>query len=345
MPRLDAAVRFEIFTRVPDWFFQDSLPGPCGYHAVDTDIGMVQRSALHADIDATLLRLDAFLPFEPTGITALAQQIRTLGCTLVMCDIAPMGIVVSQEAGIPSILVENFTWDWIYQAYVDAHSAMRPHVRYLHDTFAAADYRIQTEPVCAYQPADLTTPPVHRESTAAAADIRTHLGIPIDAQVVMLTMGGIPGHYPFVQQLAEQDGIYFVIPGGAQEIQRYENVVLLPHHSAFFHPDLVHAADAVVGKVGYSTVAEVYAAGIPFGYVPREDFRESPHLVAYIAQHMQGMAIAADAFDHGHWLARLSDLLSLPRIHRDGLNGADQVARFVSQLVHRVDAAAGVTLI
>ena len=49
----------------------------------------------------------------------------------------------------------------------------------------------------------------------------------------------------------------------------------MPHHSAFYHPDLVNASDAVVGKLGYSTVAEAALAGVSYAYVPRNQFRET----------------------------------------------------------------------
>jgi UDP-N-acetylglucosamine:LPS N-acetylglucosamine transferase len=148
----------------------------------------------------------------------------------------------------------------------------------------------------------------------------------------MLTMGGIPGQYPFVQQLMAYPDLVFVIPGGAAERQQQGNVILLPHRSEFFHPDLVYAADAVVGKVGYSTVSEVYAAGIPFGYILREDFREAPALAAYIEQHMPGLQIEQKRFHNGQWLTCLPQLLALPRVTRHGPNGADQVAEFVLSL-------------
>jgi UDP:flavonoid glycosyltransferase YjiC (YdhE family) len=326
------ATHFDLFTQVPEWFFRDSLRGAFAYHDVLTDLGMVQHSALEADLDATRQRLDAFLPFDPILIHALAQQIRALDCSLVMCDIAPMGIVVAEAAGVPSILVENFTWDWIYQPLAEAHRGMRPHIRYLHDIFCAADYRIQTEPICAVHPAALTTAPVYRKAMANAAATRSRLGVPSDARVVMLTMGGIPGQYPFVPQLMGCPDLVFVIPGGAAQRQQQGNVVLLPHRSEFFHPDLVYAADAVVGKVGYSTVSEVYAAGIPFGYILREDFREAPALAAYIEQHIPGFQIEQGRFNTGQWLADLSQLLALPRATRQGPNGADQVAQFILPL-------------
>jgi UDP-N-acetylglucosamine:LPS N-acetylglucosamine transferase len=243
-----------------------------------------------------------------------------------------MGIVVAEVAGIPSILVENFTWDWIYQPHAEAYGGMRPHIRYLYDRFSSADYRIQTEPLCAVRPAALTTAPVYRKPLACAAATRSRLGVSSDASIVMLTMGGIPGQYPFVQQLMAYPDLVFVIPGGAAERQQQGNVILLPHRSEFFHPDLVYAADAVVGKVGYSTVSEVYAAGIPFGYILREDFREAPALAAYIEQHMPGLQIEQKRFNNGQWLTCLPQLLALPRVTRHGPNGADQVAEFVLSL-------------
>jgi hypothetical protein len=155
----------------------------------------------------------------------------------------------------------------------------------------------------------------------------------------MITMGGIPMHYPFMQQLAEQHAVTFVIPGAAEATQRHGNMVLLPYRIGIFHPDLVNACDAIIGKVGYSTLAEVYHAGLPFGYVTRQDFRESPILTAYIEQYMHGVAITPAQFDDGSWLSQLPQLLALPRLTRHGLNGADQAARFICQLLPSTPAS------
>ncbi|MBN1220197.1 MAG: hypothetical protein JXM69_14815 [Anaerolineae bacterium] len=88
-----------------------------------------------------------------------------------------------------------------------------------------------------------------------------------------------------------------------------------------------------MGKLGYSTVAEVYHAGVPYGYVARPRFRESPVLADFIQRQMKGLQITKSQFQSGHWLSRLPDLLALPRLTRDGPNGADQVAGFISQLL------------
>jgi len=101
-------------------------------------------------------------------------------------------------------------------------------------------------------------------------------------------MGGISSQYPFLEDLEERAHVTFIVPGGAQDIEAKGNLRLLPHRSGFFHPDLVHASDGVIGKVGYSTLAEVFQAGVPFGYIARPDFRESPCLASFIEEKMPG---------------------------------------------------------
>lgn len=326
------SVRFEIFTRVPAWFFQDSLALPFGYHDTPTDIGLVQKDSLNEDLPATIDRLDSFLPFEPTWLRELAGLVKRLKCRLVICDIAPLGIAVAHQAGLPAVLVENFTWDWIYEGYVSTNPRLRRHIAYLRDQFRAADYHIQTAPVCAARPAVLTTLPVSRKIRQPARELRRQLGIADQAKVVLLTMGGFSWRYNFLEQLAHQPDLHFIMPGAVQQVEQRDNLLLLPHQSGIFHPDLVNASDVVIGKLGYSTLAEVYQAGIPFGYVPRPRFRESPALAAYVEQNMSGMAITEADFETGRWLAYLPGLLVRPRRRRQ-VTGADQAARFIWNIV------------
>jgi UDP:flavonoid glycosyltransferase YjiC (YdhE family) len=101
--------------------------------------------------------------------------------------------------------------------------------------------------------------------------IRQRLGLLTDRNVVLITIGGIPQSYDFLQKLKKLQEIKFVMPGAGPEIKIRDNLIILPHQSDFYHPDLVNACDAVIGKVGYSTLAEVYHAGVPFGYVARSN--------------------------------------------------------------------------
>ena len=124
-----------------------------------------------------------------------------------------------------------------------------------------------------------------------------------------------------------------MIPGGGETFRRDRNVILLPHQSDFFHPDLVNGADVVVGKAGYSTIAEVYHAGVPFGYVPRSNFREMAKLVAFIEKEMKGLCISIEDFQVGKWLRKIFQLLDLHRTQRNDHNGSYQAAAIITDLL------------
>jgi UDP-N-acetylglucosamine:LPS N-acetylglucosamine transferase len=334
MYEIHPAVRFEIFTQVPRWFFDDSLSGKFGYHSFLTDIGLMQSTPLQADLPETVRRLNHFLPFDRSRIRDLAKLVKKLRCGLIICDIAPMGIAVAKEAGIPSQLVENFTWDWIYEGYVKYEGRIGQHINYLKGLFDAADFHIQSEPVCCRRNVNLTTFPVSRKVKSPAHQIRKKLRIPESSTAVLSTMGGLEEKYDFLERLAMKRDTHFVIPGASKRVKIQSNLVLLPHRSDYFHPDLVNACDAVIGKVGYSTVAEIYYAGAPFGFIARSRFRESQKLVSFIKNQMNGRPIAENKFYNGTWLSSLQDLLALPRIHRQDPQGAEQVARFTCDLIN-----------
>lgn len=329
---LDRTVGFEIFTQVPRWFFEDSLRRPFGYHFLLTDIGLAQKNALTEDLPETLYRLAAFLPFDSTMLADLARQVNRLGCQAVICDISPLGIAVAKAAGLPAVLVENFTWDWIYEGYLSLEPRLAPYIAEFRTWFTAADYHLQTEPVCRPHSVNLTTRPVSRKSRTPAAETRQKLGVPPQAQVVLLTMGGIPWEYTFWEKLAGRQDCYFIIPGVFEHLEQRDHLILLPHHSQFYHPDLVSAADVIIGKLGYSTLAETYQTGVPFGYVPRPSFRESEMLAAYVEQEMSSLAITADQFESGAWVSHLPDLLARPRLEPQEVNGAEQAAQFILNL-------------
>ena len=333
---LDPEIEFDIFTYVPSWFFEDSFSGGFEYYSVLTDIGLVQKTPLKVDLSETVRRLNHFLPLDSSRIKNLANLIKTKRCRLIICDIAPMGIAVAKEAGIPSVLVENFTWDWLYEGYVRYDERINKYITYLRELFGMADYHIQTEPVCCHINADLTTSPVSRKSRTPASEIRKRLGIPAERKIVLITMGGIQGDYSFLRELNKREDICFIIPGAAEKTQVLGNLFVLPHHSEYFHPDLVNASDAVIGKVGYSTLAEVYNAGVPFGYIARRRFRESPILVSFIDNQMKGLPIDDDDFYDGRWISYLPDLLSFPRIHRGDSYGATEVSLFIWDLLTRI---------
>ena len=323
----DSSLRFDIFTTVPRWFFESGNCFAFQYHRLLTDIGLVQKTPFQVDMPETVKKLQTFLPFDQRQIAAVAEKIRQLKNVLIICDIAPMGIRVAEKAGVPSVLVENFTWDWIYRGY--AKKRLEKFAAYLQSVFAEATYHIQTRPVCEPADADLTVGPVSRKIKKPSSAIRQSLGLPDRCRVIMITAGGIPQRYGFIDKLREQSDIHFIIPGASNSATIQQNLILLPENSAYFQPDLINAADAVIGKVGYSTLAEIFQAGVPFGYCARSHYPESKPLIDFVEQTMGGIAIEETDFQNGTFIRHIDKLMEIPRARRNSSNGADQIAGFL----------------
>ncbi len=326
-------VHCEVFTTIPEWFFADSLQGSYKYHPQTTDVGLVQTTPFEIDLSATMAALRAFFPVSDALSKKLAERLKSLECQLVVSDISPLGIEVARKAGLPCVLVENFTWDWIYADYRNEHSELEEYIAYLARVYASADAHIQTDPICAPQRVDLAALPACRKPRTNAIRMREALDIPHDSRLTVVTLGGIPYRFRFSDVPSEPGDLFVVVPGGAESIERHHGLILLPTHSQFYHPDLMYAADAVIGKAGYSTLAEVYCAGVPFGYVKRRDYRESAVLEAYAEEHIPCMQIGEDELASERLFGILPSLLQLPRREPRAENGADQIARFLCESI------------
>jgi hypothetical protein len=89
-----------------------------------------------------------------------------------------------------------------------------------------------------------------------------------------------------------------------------------------------------VGKSGYSTIAEVYHANVPFGYVSRPDFRESRRLEAFIRKEMTGLPIEYSEFQCGEWISRVEELLSLTPPEKNTPDEAGRIAEYLDHVLH-----------
>ncbi len=326
-------------TLAPAWFFRESLLDLSHtLHLLDCDVGLVQKNSLEEDPEKTLERLATLYPLESQLVAQTAEKLAR--CSLVLCDISVLGIAAASLAGIPSVLVENFTWDWIYQQYQDRLPGFTPWIDYLAELYHQADHHLQAEPVCRPRADALRLPPVARPARQDPALTRQLLRVGEGDQLVLVTMGGLQGPELPLAAMRERRQC-FILPGRAwgHGVEVQDNLRLLPASGAgIYHPDIVVACDAVIGKIGYSTLAEVYQAGVPYGYIRRPMFRESAPLAAFIDQEMQGMEISLQSFVDNSWLEQVDELCSLGRMVGRRENGAETAARFLAELIGAGDA-------
>ncbi|MEO8198491.1 MAG: hypothetical protein ABI689_17395 [Thermoanaerobaculia bacterium] len=324
-------VEVELWTSVPSWFFAESLTVPFRRRELACDVGLVQRSPVEEDLPASLAALARFWTAADQGRTAeVAAAVAASGARCVIADIAPFGLAVARAAGLPSVLVENFTWDWIYEPLAAVEPQFALWAERLRREVARPDLHLQLEPFCRPVAGAQPVPPVARAPRRQSDEIFARLSLPPGDAVVLVSLGGVEHRLSDLAPLAGLRGVTCVIPGACPEERWEGNLRLLPHHSPIHHPDLVAVADVVVGKLGYSTVAETVAAGGRMLYVPRPGFRESAVLERYVGERLPAAAISFAELESGAWVDQLPCLLARPRPSALVSSGAEVAAELIA---------------
>ncbi len=319
----------------PQWFFADSQAEIRNYIPTRSDIGIIQKNPMEMDIPATERAVSDFLAALDAKAVQTGALLREQTYDLVACDISPLGIQAAQSAGIPSLLFENFTWDWIYQPFTAQHPAFQGIIRELAAIYSSVENHCQLIPFCGgVKGGAHIIHPVSREPRQDPVETRRRLGIQPGEKMGLISMGGIPNDFENItsQATVPQD-VKLVIPGNFTAPPRHPAITILPHRSGFYHPDLVAAADFVIGKAGYSTIAEVSAQRTPFGYLLRDDFRESEDFRGYLQDQDFTVEISREhfeSFDLAEDIARLS-ALQPSKGQLIPTNGASEAADFILQ--------------
>ena len=325
----------QVFSTLPDWFWRENLSPEVSYQAnqLETDVGLVQKSPFEHDLYQTITRLERFLSFDDEVLEEVRATLLETKPELILCDVSPLGLVLGQELDIPTVLLENFTWDWIYASYLKKEPRFEPFVEQLGELFQCADLRIQTDPICQRIDEHPLVPPIFREFQEPPDSILERLGLPRGSRFLVVTTGGIPQDFTFTDKLQGRSDLHFVITGNFPRFERTENLLLLPHRSGFHFPDLVRASCGVVGKVGYGTVAETWGAQVPLFGVYRENFRESKPLKNFVDRTIPSLTASESDFLDGVWIERLDEFLALPKVCGENrTNGAKEACRFVNNL-------------
>ena len=300
---------FIIVSFLPEWFFRQNLPKKTNFMHIkyQADVGLVQNDPFHHSLTKTQKELDKFLSFEQDStfkevVTSIEK------CEAIISDISPLGIHIGRQVGIPTILIENFTWDWIYEKYLEEFPDFQKHIGKLSNIYKSVDLHIQATPFCKPNANAIKVPPIFRKHREKQHILRKSLlNSPAD-KLILVTTGGISKSFEYSKMLLSQKSCTFVLSSNKPKLVRKGNIIFLPVNSGFHYPDIVRASDLVVGKVGYGTLAECWSANIPILGCYRDDFRESEKLEDFARQHLFSESITLKELENGWWLTRAMDI-------------------------------------
>ncbi|MEO7270948.1 MAG: hypothetical protein ABIX28_17280 [Vicinamibacterales bacterium] len=326
-----------IRTSAPRWLFDRTVRVPVTLVPGEIDTGVVQIDSLHLDATETIRRASAFYQTLDERARAEATLLHHHRISGVVSDAPPLGCAAAHAAGIPSIVISNFTWDWIYDGYGEElreAPGLRETIRQTY-ALAAGGWRLPMyggfESIAPL--ADL--PFVARHARHARAEVRQVCGLPADRPIALLSFGGYGVRDVDLRRLDCLDAVTVLLThDGTFDEAVPDGVALLaePHlyGSGLRYEDLVAAVDVVITKPGYGIISECVANQTALLYTSRGRFVEYDVLVREMPRFLRCGYIDHEDLFSGRWGASLAALLASPAPPEDPpTNGAEVTARML----------------
>jgi predicted glycosyltransferase len=242
------------------------------------DIGVAQQDGLDLDIDETRRRWSAFAQTFDAHAEAEARVLSEHGVDVLLGDIPPLAFAAAAQAGIPSLAVGNFAWDWIYGAWPDFEAPIAT----IQHAYAQADGLLRLplhSPEADAFPSFreiVDVPLIARCAQTPRAETRQALGLTPEATVVLLSFGGFTADGLDLAALGQWPDYVFVLtpPMTVTRTTRLPTNVRALDARPDDYLSLLAACDAVVTKPGYGTVADCLANRVAVLFTDRGPFRE-----------------------------------------------------------------------
>ena len=338
--------RIGVRTSAPRWLFDLTVRGKIAFSTLECDTGVVQIDALTLDEADSIRRAAAFHSDLVTRAASETRVLRELGAGLIVGDIPPLAFAVSAAAGIPSIGIGNFTWDWIYADYprVRLAPSLLPAIR---GAYTKASMALRLPMSAGFESFSNVKdiPFVARHATRTREEVCKLLKLPADKPIVLMSFGGygLPGLDTDVLAKFKK---YTVVTTANLPVGRTRKETPLAERKGSFisineeamynagvrYEDLVGAAEAVVTKPGYGIIAESIANDAAVLYTSRGHFPEYDVLVEDMPKYLRTAFIGQEELFAGKWESPLDKLLAQSRpknYKKPETNGADVAAEIL----------------
>jgi hypothetical protein len=326
-----------IRTSAPQWIFDRTLRVPVRLVAGECDTGVVQLDSLHLDAPETIRRAAAFHSTLRDRARVEAELLCEQGVTLVIADAPPLACAAASAAGIPAIVVSNFTWDWIYEGYAPEIAQAPALADTLREAYAlaAAGWRLPMHGGFETVARVIDVPFVARHARHRRSEVREICGLPAEAPVVLLSFGGYGVRDIDLTRLDCLDRtVVLLTHDGTFGGPVPEGVALVAepdiYGAGLRYEDVVAAVDVVLTKPGYGIISECIANDTALLYTSRGRFAEYEVMVREMPRFLRCAFIDhADLFA-GRWAEALTRVLQAPAAPEHAVtNGAEVIAQMI----------------
>ena len=301
--------RIHASTTIASPWIREQVGFPLTWRRQDYEPGALQRNCFEVDVPATLA---AYREFERQWQERLEREyefLRANAIDAVVSDISALAVGAAGELGLPAVGVSNFTWDWILEPWCPAEDA--PLVERLRDSYArgTCQLRLPFGPDSSSFPASEPAPLISRRALRPPEEVRRRLEIGCGRIAVVCPGGWTADEWP---EIHARPGDFQLVTVGDLPVTTTAPHRRLGHDlpAGITMPDLVAAADVVLGKPGYGLASECLTHRAPFAMLERPDFRETPYLIAEMQRSGRCSVSSLEAFFAGEWEPMLEAALT-----------------------------------
>jgi hypothetical protein len=319
-------VCIQVVSDLPVDFLRSRLDLPLeSYRAGSFDIGMVQLDSIRVDVEQTLHRVTAVLDHREERIASEREFLRNHKVGLVVCDIPAIPLEAARAEGLPAVAVGNFTWNWIYEEFIDRDARWRRAVETFREGYAAADLLLRlpfSEAMDAFSRQE-HIPLVASPGRSRRDELARMYGIDTQKIWVLLSFTTLEWDAPVIAELERYPDHVFltVLPLGWPG----RNFVGIDRHR-FSFSDVIASADMVVSKPGYGILSECAVNHKTLIYAERTEFREYPVLEAALKKVLRHVHIPAVELYRGNLLPYLEAACAAPPPAEGIAAGGDIIA-------------------
>lgn len=330
---LSPDTEIHVKTSAPEWLYRLDLERPFHFHELDHDVGCVQVDSLEVLPRETLLAFDRLWRGRESIIVKELEFLEDNNIDCLIADISPLACVLARRAGLPSVVIANFTWAWIYEPYVQDNPDLAHVIDWIREAYADVTLCLRTplDSDLSVFPRIEDVPLIGRHARLEGSEVRRRLGVREDRQLVLLTFGGFQTRALPLDSLQAVPDTLFITT--VSQPQAASNMIQLKP-ADFRHPDLVAASDLVIAKPGYGIVSECIANGTPLLLVRRKDFREAGILENEIQRLGGGRVMTAEDILSGNLGRHVQEALDAGlKWEPISANGGEVAARRIESFV------------
>jgi L-arabinokinase len=332
-------------TSAPERIFRRALDNRMTFIEMSCDAGMIQIDSLNVDTSRSIHEARAFQRRLPELAGVEAAFLRRIGARAVVGDIPPLAFASAAAAGVPSIAIGNFTWDWIYEGYPE--ESPEDLTREIRSVYRTAGRVLRLPMAGGFEGLEAITadiPFIARQSRRDPDEIRAALNLRArtgGTPLVLMSFGGygVEGlDTAALGRLKDYTIATTDLPAGGHRIRPAPGIVYISeqdlHARGLHYEDLVRAADVVATKPGYGIISEAIANDTAMLYTSRGRFVEYDVLVKAMPRYLRAQFIDRDNLLRGDWGPALTRLLSLPAApEKPRLDGAAVAAEQILEFV------------